>query len=193
MAQMVHRLPQWRGTYMDGGLQTRAAQARRQRDWRQMNQALQCSAEAQRSVVRSELKQTNVVATLLALTAWVDGLSPATQGVAPATVPLRPWVRQRLAVWRSRFKKAIQSGRHSASPEQQHRARILAKRLRYGVEALGDWLPAQRSRRWRQQAAQVQTKLGVARDLLQAHCLAAGVAADDDILRFLQHLAAQSS
>jgi len=190
---LTETLPQWRGTYMDGGLQTRAAQARRQRDWRQMNQALQCSAEAQRSVVRSELKQTNVVATLLALTAWVDGLSPATQGVAPATVPLRPWVRQRLAVWRSRFKKAIQSGRHSASPEQQHRARILAKRLRYGVEALGDWLPAQRSRRWRQQAAQVQTKLGVARDLLQAHCLAAGVAADDDILRFLQHLAAQSS
>jgi len=190
---LTETLPQWRGTYMDGGLQTRAAQARRQRDWRQMNQALQCSAEAQRSVVRSELKQTNVVATLLALTAWVDGLSAATQGVAPATVPLRPWVRQRLAVWHSRFKKAIQSGRHSASPEQQHRARILAKRLRYGVEALGDWLPAQRSRRWRQQAAQVQTKLGVARDLLQAHCLAAGVAADDDILRFLQHLAAQSS
>jgi CHAD domain-containing protein len=86
-------------------------------------------------------------------------------------------------------KGAAKSARCRVNPERQHRARILAKRLRYGVDALGFLLPAQRSRRWRQQALDLQTSLGASRDLLQAHALAASVAADDGILRFLQHLA----
>jgi CHAD domain-containing protein len=190
---LTETLPPWRNTYFDGGRQTSAAQAGRRRDWRQMCQALQRLADGQRSVVRSELKQATVVATLLALMAWVDGLSVASPSLAPANFQLRPWVRQRLAVWHSRFKKAIQSGRHSASPEQQHRARILAKRLRYGVEAMGYLLPAKRRRRWRQQAADLQASLGAARDLRQAHALAASVEAEEDILRLLQDLADQSA
>ena len=190
---LTETLQQWRSTYMGGGLKSRTAQARRRRHWRQMTQALQRLAEEQRRVVRSELKQANVVATLLALTAWVDGVAGASPSEASANCQLRRWVRQRLAVWRTRFKTALKSGRHDASPEQQHRARILAKRLRYGVEAMASVLPVQRSRRWCQQAAQVQTQLGAARDLLQAHALAASVAADEDILRFLQDLADQSS
>ena len=190
---LTETLPQWGGMYVDGRPKTSAEQARRRRDWRQMSQALQRLADNQRRSVRSELEQPAVVGTLLALTEWVDDLLKASPLAVEETVPLRPWVRQRLAVWHSRFKKAIKSGRHSASPERQHRARILAKRLRYGVEALGDWLPAQRSRRWRQQAADSQASLGATRDLLQAHSLAASVAADDDILRFLQRLADQSS
>jgi CHAD domain-containing protein len=189
---LTETLPQWHSTYFDGDLQTCAAQHRRRRGWRKMSQALQRLAGEQRRSVRGELERPAVVATLVALTEWVDGLPEATQGVAPANVPLRPWVRKRLAVWHTRFKKAIERGRHSASPERQHRARILAKRLRYGVEALGDWLPAQCKRRWRQQAADVQASLGAARDLLQAHALAVSVAADDDILRFLRGLAEQA-
>ena len=158
-----------------------------------MSQALQRLADDQRSLVRSELARPAVVATLLALTEWVDGLSGVKQDEAFATVPLQRWARQRLADWHVRFKAAFKASRHGANPEQQHRVRILAKRLRYGVDALGFLLPAQRSRRWRQQAAEVQTKLGATRDLLQARALAANVAAEDDILEFLRGLADQSS
>jgi CHAD domain-containing protein len=190
---LTETLPQWRSTYIGGGLQTRAAQARRRKGWRQMSQALKRLADEQRSLVRSELHQANIVATLLALTEWANGLSGASSGGEPETVPLRQWARQRLADWRARFKESLKSRRDSTNPDQQHRVRILAKRLRYGLDALGFLLPGQRSQRWRQQAAQVQTRLGDTRDLLQAHALAASVTADDDILQFLQRLADQSS
>jgi CHAD domain-containing protein len=190
---LTETLPQWRGTYVEGSPKTSAVQARRRRVWRQMCQALQQSADDQRSVVRSELASPAVVATLLALTEWANGLSGASPSVEPATVPLRHWARQRLADWRARFKAAFKSSRHGANPEQQHRVRILAKRLRYGVEALDFLLPVRLSRRWHQQAAALQTRLGGARDLLQAHALATSVTADEDILRFLQHLADQSA
>lgn len=198
---LTETLPQLRNTYIDSSPKTSAAQARRRRDWQQMSQALQRLADAQRRSVRRELERPAVVATLLALTAWVDGLTGVSSCVASATVPLRRWARQRLSRWHERFKRAKQAasrarqktGRCNASPENQHRARILAKRLRYGVEALGDLLPAQRKRRWRQQALDLQTKLGASRDLLQAHALAVSVAADNDIRRFLQGLADQSA
>jgi CHAD domain-containing protein len=185
-------LPQWRSTYFDGDPQTSAAQARRRRGWRKMSQALQQLADDQRRSVRSELEQPTVVGTLLALTEWVDGLLKASPLAVEETVPVRRWARYRLSRWHERFKAAIKTGRHKASPERQHRARILAKRLHYGVEALGDWLPTQCKRHWRQQAVEAQASLGAVRDLLQAHTLAASVAADDDILRFLRGLAEQA-
>jgi CHAD domain-containing protein len=162
-----------------------------------MSQALQRLADEQRSLVRSELQQADIVATMLALTAWVDGVSGVSPSVDAQKIPLRHWARQRLADWRTRFKKSLKSGRESTNPEQQHRVRILAKRLRYGLEALGYLLPARLSRRWHQQAADLQTQLGGARDLQLAHALAASVTADEEILAFLQRLAdraaAQSS
>ena len=186
---LTETLPQWRSTYIEGSPKTSAIQTRRRRGWRQMSQALQRLADVQRSLVRRELARPAVVTTLLALTEWVDGLSGVKQDAAFATVPLQRWAQRRLDVWHARFKTAFKSSRHGANPKQQHRVRIWAKRLRYGVDALGFLLPAQRSHRWRQQAAEVQTKLGAERDLLQARTLAAHVAADDDILTFLQGLA----
>jgi CHAD domain-containing protein len=158
-----------------------------------MSEDLQRSADEGRSLVRSELAHPAVVATLLALTEWVDGLSKTSQSAASETVPLRRWARHRLADWHRCFKVAFKSARHSANPEQQHRARILAKRLRYGVEALGDLLPAKRRRRWRQQAVELQARLGSARDLRQAHALAVSVAAADDIQAFWLRLADESA
>ena len=186
-------LPQWHRTYIDRGLKTRSAQARRRRDWRQMSQALQRLADEHRCLVRSELERPAAVAALLALTTWVDGLSKVSVGETAATVTLQHWARRRLADWHAHFKAVFKIGRHRSNPERQHRTRILSKRLRYGVESLGFLLPAKRSRRWRQQAMEVQTKLGAARDLLQACTLAASVAADDGILQFLQHVADQAT
>ncbi len=198
---LTETLPRWRSAYLDGCPLSNAAQARNKKAWRQMSHALQQLADEQRLSVRRELQRADVVATLLSLTEWAHGLTRVLQGVEPAKVPLRRWVRHRLSRWHERFKKAkhaalkdalksaSKTARCHANPERQHRARILAKRLRYGLEALGYCLPAQRSRRWRQQAAEVQTKLGDARDVLQAHALAASVAADKNILQFLKRLA----
>ncbi len=190
---LTETLPQWRSIYIDGSPKSSAALARRRRCWRQLSEDLQRSADEQRSLVRSELADPAVVATLLALTEWVDSLSKTSQSAASETVPLRRWARHRLADWHRCFKVAFKSARHSANPEQQHRARILAKRLRYGVEALGNLLPAQRRRRWRQQAVELQARLGSARDLRQAHALAVSVAAADDIQTFWLRLADESA
>ncbi len=210
---LTDTLPQSRSSYIECSPKSSAAQARRRRTWRQLTRALQHLADEQRRSLRRELQRTDVVATLLALSAWVDGLSVASSGEESASVPLRRWARQRLSRWHARFKQAkkvaskgvvkrasksaskasIKTARCNSSPERQHRVRILAKRLRYGVESLGYLLPAQRSRRWRQQALDLQTTLGVSRDLLQAQSLATSVAADDDILRFLQGLADPSA
>jgi CHAD domain-containing protein len=154
--------------------------------------------------VRREIARCAVVATLVALTEWVDSLSGAAPCDYAENVPLRRWATHRLSHWHERFKRAkqvalkgdkkrpkpvLKNGRHNASPERQHRARILAKRMRHAVETLGYLLPVKQSRRWRQQAADLQASLGAARDMLQAHALAEDVGAGQDILVFLPRLA----
>ena len=73
--------------------------------------------------------------------------------------------------------------------QSQHRARILAKRLRYNIEALCPLLPA-RTQRWLQQASGVQAGIGASRDLLQAGVLAQRLAVDRGIVAFLRGYAA---
>lgn len=71
-------------------------------------------------------------------------------------------------------------------PESQHRARILAKRMRYGLEALHDLLPRKRANRWLQQATRLQTDIGLARDLMQAHALVAQLGLEQGLAEFLR-------
>jgi len=85
----------------------------------------------------------------------------------------------------------LQRARGNAGPaEAQHRVRILSKRLRYGVEALRSVLPARRAQGWYQRARRLQERLGAARDVVQAGAIAAGLAADPDIVAFLRGVAA---
>jgi CHAD domain-containing protein len=76
-----------------------------------------------------------------------------------------------------------------ATPAGQHRARILAKRLRYGIEALRPLL-GERRRRWYRQATDLQTGIGAQRDILQAAKLLAGNVADRAVSEFLRGVAA---
>lgn len=166
-----------------------AADPRRADAWEAMTKALRHAADLQRKSVRYALQVPSVGATLLAATRWLEGLSvpdgPGEAGIEPK-LPLRPWARQRIA----RLHKQLKAARKDlGNPDSQHRARILAKRTRYGIEALGSLLPRKRSQRWRQQATSLQTGLGAARDVMQASALAARLEADGGLAEFLRGVA----
>ena len=61
--------------------------------------------------------------------------------------------------------------------------RLLAKRLRYNIEALRPLLP-QRAGRWHERARQQQTEAGELRDTVQAAVLAAGLGAPPEVVAF---------
>lgn len=163
--------------------------ARRTQEWEAMIQAMLHAAALQRKSVRYALQVPAVGATLLATTQWLEELSaltgPREVGVE-LKVPLRRWARQRI----DRLHKQLKAARKNiVNLESQHRVRILAKRMRYGSEALQDVLPKKRMQRLRQQAASLQTSLGAARDVMQASFLAARLEAGGGIAEFLRGVA----
>jgi CHAD domain-containing protein len=64
--------------------------------------------------------------------------------------------------------------------------RILAKRLRYGIEALRPLLPQNRAQRWCERAAQLQANVGSSRDVMQACALASRLEVDSGVVEFLR-------
>ena len=85
-----------------------------------------------------------------------------------------------------KLKQALQD---TGTLERQHRARILAKRLRYGIEALRPLLPTHQTKRWCAQATNLQMSIGSMRDVMQAGVLAAKAEADSGIVEFLRGVA----
>ena len=155
-----------------------------------MRQALTQAAELQRKSVRHALQTPAVGATLLAITQWLEAL-PARKEPGDAKagpdISLRRWARQRITRLHKKMKQALKDTAH---PDSQHRARILSKRLRYGVEALRPLLPRRQAERWHARATALQTGIGAARDLAQAGLLAARFEADPGLAEFLRGVAA---
>lgn len=166
-----------------------ADDAARAAQWQAMEQAFQAAALLQRQALRRALQEPAVGAALLAITLWLADLArPQAWGEAqdmPGKT-VRHWVRQRITRLHAQWKRALRDSSHA---ESQHRARILAKRLRYNIEALRPFLPA-RAQRWLQQATQVQAGVGAARDVLQAGALARQLAVDRGLVEFLRGFAA---
>ena len=175
-------LPPFADAYTAGD--TRRAQA-----WQAMTQALTHSANLQRKAVRYALQEPAVGAILLATTQWLEGLSapkePGDARVKPE-VSLRHWARRRIVHLHAQLKLALKD---AGSPDSQHRARILAKRMRYGIEALRSLLPKKRSQRWYQQATSLQTSIGATRDVMQAATLVARLEVDRGLVEFLRGVA----
>lgn len=163
--------------------------AERTQAWQAMELAFRHAAVQQRQAVRHALQAPAVGAALLAITLWLVDLSrPQAWGDSPGLPgkTVRRWVRQRIQRLHMQWKKALRDSTHA---ESQHRARILAKRLRYNIEALCPLLPA-RTQRWLQQASGVQAGIGASRDLLQAGVLAQRLAVDRGLVAFLRGYAA---
>ena len=179
-------LPQWAQAYAAGD-------ASREARWQAMTLALTQAAQVQRKAVGYALEKPAVGAALLGITQWLEALPQvAAQGDAPRAheVPLRRWARQRIARLHRQLKGAMQAG---DTPENQHRIRILAKRLRYGIEALKPLLSRRRAARWHEQASGLQTGIGLARDMVQAGSLMASLGVDRELAEFLRGVAAGQS
>ena len=99
---------------------------------------------------------------------------------------LRRWSGLRIARMRRQLKLARKD---TENPDTQHRLRILAKRMRYGLEALRHCLPTRRAKHWYRQAMELQLSLGAARDVAQAGALAAKLDVDRGLVGFLQGVA----
>lgn len=169
-----------------------AGNAQRAQIWADMTAALTREAALQRKAVRYALLAPSVGASLLATTQWLEGLAASTatdQPVAEPMVSLRLWSRQCLKRLHTKYRHSINA---ADTPESQHRARILAKRLRYGVEALHNLLPRKRAKRWVQQATCLQTDIGLKRDLMQANALVVRQNLDHGLAEFLRGVVSAS-
>lgn len=166
-----------------------AGDARRTKAWQAMGQALMQAADLQRKAVQYALKEPAVGVALLATTQWLEGLSgpngPDDARVEPE-MTLRRWARRRMVRLHGQLRLALKD---AGNPVSQHRARIFAKRMRYGIEALRPLLPKRRAQRWHQQATGLQTSIGATRDVRQAGVLAARLEADGGLVEFLRGVA----
>jgi len=175
-------LPTWADDY-------RAADPRREEKWQAMTQALANAADLSRKSIRYALEVPSLGANLLAITQWLEALSASKkidESSRDKKTSLRSWARRRIVRLHDQLKIAL---RDVGNPVSQHRARILAKRLRYGIEALRPLLSTLQAKRWRAQATNLQKSIGSMRDVMQAGVLAAKAEADSGIVEFLRGVA----
>ena len=170
-----------------------AGNAQRTQTWEAMNQALRHDTGIGRKAVRYALRAPGVGESLLATTQWLEGLAASASPGQPAAevrLSLRRWSRQRAKRLYAAYRRAVKA---VDTPESQHRARIAAKRLRYGLEALRTLLPKKRAKRWLQQATRLQTNIGATRDFTLAHAFVARQDLDPGLAEFLRGVAAGRS
>lgn len=178
----IETLPRLAGAY-------NAGDPRRAEASQALATALLQAATLQRKALRYALQAPTVGQTLLATTQWIEALSDMTErptATAEKPLPLSAWARQRMARLHAQLERTL---KQATQAEHQHRVRILAKRLRYGIEALRPLLPKKRTARWYEQAQRLQTTLGMTRDVMQASALATQLAADPGLAEFLRGLA----
>ena len=150
--------------------------------WQSMTDALDEAALLQRKAVRYALQNPAAGACLLRMTQWLAGLT----GHCVSAHRLKPWARQRVKRLHRQLKRAL---RRPSTAAQRHRTRLLAKRLRYGAEALHSLLPQPQAARWMHQAVTLQTELGTNRDLGLAPALLAELGVNAGLVAFLRGVA----
>lgn len=154
---------------------------KRTQSWQVMMSKLTQAAAAGRKAVRYTLQEPSVGTGLLLLSEWLETLASENTGT-DQTRALRHWAKRRILRLHHRLQRAQQQAN---TPEDQHRVRILAKRLRYGVEALRHLLPNRLAARCYEEAASLQASLGNARDIAQASALVATLHENPNIAAFL--------
>ncbi len=160
----------------------------RQTHWRAMDQALAHAAEQQRDDVHRALCEPQVGVALLAVTRWLelDLAQLAAHAEPDPKSSLQDWARQQTRPWHDQLKKALSQAHDE---DGTHRARILAKRLRYGIEALRPLLPKRRAKHWHLQASRLQADMGSARDVQRALAIATRLKLASSLLDFLRGVA----
>jgi inorganic triphosphatase YgiF len=160
--------------------------ARRAQSWQALIQTLTQAADVQRQAVRQALQIPSVGASLLAWSHWLETLPTGASKALAHKASLRHWVTRRML----RLNQQLALTQQVANtPEQWHRVRILAKRLRYSSEALQDWLPHRLAKQVQRQAAAIQNSIGAARDMAQASELVAHLEVERGMVEFLRGVA----
>lgn len=162
----------------------------RAKRWDTMLATLDEQAGARLEAVRAALADPAVGSCLLATTEWLElapmgSLSqnlPGSPDDGASTPATKRWSAHRLARLHRRMADAALEG---TNPERQHQARILAKRLRYGVEELRSLLPKRKAERWHDLASSVQSGIGAERDLAQALELVTSLSLDPGVADYL--------
>jgi len=143
--------------------------------WQALIDTLKAGASNHRTKAREAMLEPAVGACLLAITRFIEELTDqeGTDAINPhaartPTPSVKKWARGRFNRFRKQLKLALSN---TSQPSNEHRARILAKRLRYACEALHIFLPRHRSKRWLSKASELQTRFGQSRDMRQALAL----------------------
>lgn len=164
----------------------RGEDERRARIWQEMILALEENALLQRKAVSYALQEPTVGVALLAMAQWLESLHLSAEPNDDLRVPqrsVRRWAKRRMVRLRDKLHLALMQSEDDVS---QHRVRILAKRLRYGIEALQTLLPRRHTEQWRKQANDLQAAIGATRDVRQAAALVATMDVDRGLIEFLR-------
>jgi len=162
-----------------------AGEPTRTSTWEAMMQTLNDASTQQRQVVREALQSPLVGACLLDTTQWLEepfALKEVTNK-SPKKISLRKWADQRISRLSEKLQQALTE---TGLTDDPHRIRLLAKRLRYGIEMLRAQLPPRHAQQWHQQASQLQLRLGATRDITQASLLLAQLPVNASLAEFLR-------
>ena len=157
--------------------------------WQALMTELAQAAVVGRKAVRYALQEPSVGANLLLMAEWLESL-PLTNTPPEQEDALRRWAKRRVLRLHAQLKAAQQV---ATTPEAQHRVRILAKRLRYGVQALRALLPKRLAAFCLDHATSLQGSLGNTRDMAQASVLVATLDVEPAITSFLRGVAVGAS
>ncbi|RCX08541.1 CYTH and CHAD domain-containing protein [Extensimonas vulgaris] len=166
-----------------------APETQRAQHWLVAEQAFAQAATQARAALRAVLQQPATGLALLGLLQWLHTLPEPAAWTLPQNAAaalkghadaLRRWLRRRVEKLYAQWQHACDRAEHSGHVADQHRARILAKRLRYNIEALRALLPP-RMQRWLQEATRLQQGVGARRDFVQAALRAQNLARQGEI------------
>jgi inorganic triphosphatase YgiF len=156
----------------------------RQLHWSNFIEATAEAAKNQRTAVRDAVRDPTVGVTLLIMTRYIEGMSPSDAvGIESKTRRLESWTERHLRKLKRKLELAVEV---ATDKDSQHRARMLAKGLRYGVESTQSVLPNRVSKRWLKKAAALQGSIGLSRDFQRLHQFAAEFGADAGLVEFLR-------
>jgi len=162
--------------------------AQRAQQWSHLEEALRRAIAEQREGLRTLLMDPAIGCTLVQMVRWLE-TGDFDTGWRPDEHKKRSvgqWASRRMAHLAEQLKSLPKKSRDALV---QHRRRILAKRLRYGVEVLQPLLPRKQAERWLESAMRFQNRIGVERDLVQAIETAQRLDAAQGIVQFLRGVA----
>ena len=184
----LESLPQWADAYIAGD-------AERAQQWQAMETAVTAERRMRRAGLLSALESPPTGQALLALERWLHALPQAAWTPELAERGIADWAASRTKRLHSRLSTEVEEMAAAdldtaEGIEHQHNVRLLAKRTRYVLEALRTVLPKERTRRWQEQATELQTSIGAARDLMLLATLLEPLGVHAGILGFLRGVAA---